>query len=155
MKVSHFLCHPYRDPPVKVSVTIKELRGLMFYDHWATWLCKRASSIRIHSNSKVWLKQWNCAIMMSLWSNFPIDQIVLVIVWHRFTTNFKPSAYWNIPSPPVTKGCKIGTLKSISSPVAVKYGAVCVCPYITVWHVCAYVSVCNRVQQRATGHFCS
>lgn len=26
-------CHPYRDPPVKVSVTITELRGLMFYDH--------------------------------------------------------------------------------------------------------------------------
>lgn len=41
-------------------------RGVMFYDHWATWLCKHASSIRIHSNSNVWLKHWNYTIMMTL-----------------------------------------------------------------------------------------
>lgn len=50
----------------------------------------------------------------------------------------------------MAEGCRIGTLESISSFVAVKYiyGTVCVRPYITVQHVCAYVFVCDRVQQR-------
>lgn len=45
-EVSHSLRLPGRDPPAGVSVTTKELRGMMFYDH-------RASSIKIHSNSDV------------------------------------------------------------------------------------------------------
>lgn len=50
----------------QVSPTIKGLRGLMFYDHPDGRFCKRASSIRIHSDSRSRLWQWNCTITKSL-----------------------------------------------------------------------------------------
>lgn len=50
----------------EVSAAIKELGGLMFYDHPDRRFCKRASSIRIHSDSRLGRWRWNCTITRSL-----------------------------------------------------------------------------------------
>lgn len=135
----------------------------MFYDHRGRLLCQLASSITIHSNSKVRLKRFQqnvlCVVFVGLFFP-PTDQTVVDNCLTEFQAKTARRLKYLLTSCK-PKAVKIVYHESIFlfpplGPLLLKYshGAVCVSLHKHLFGVRSSVSVCNRIQPREPPGIC-